>query len=116
MSHRIEKINDLIRDSIAEILVKHLSFKKGVFVSVTKVDTSKDLRYARVLVSVFPENQQSYAIATLKNELFSIQSQLNKRVNSKSVPKIEFIMDKTQHNVDEIENIFKQIHEEHEEE
>ena len=114
MSHRIEKINDLVRDNVAEILAKHLSFKKGVFVSVSRVDTSKDLRYARVFVSIFPEDQESYAMATLKKELYQIQGELNKKIQSKILPRIEFISDKTQQGVDQIEEIFQQIHNEDE--
>ena len=114
MSHRIEKINDLVRDNVAEILVMHLSFKKGVFVSVSRVDTSKDLRYARVFVSIFPGDQEPYAMATLKKELYQIQGELNKKIQSKILPRIEFISDKTQQGVDQIEEIFQQIHNEDE--
>lgn len=112
MSHRIEKVNDLVRDKLAEILAKHLSFKEDVFVSVSKVDTSKDLRYARVFISIFPHNQQDYVFATLKKELYNIQGQLNKRVHLKITPKVEFVHDKSQQNIDEIEKIFRQIHKE----
>ena len=90
MSHRIEKVNDLIRDNLAKIIKNHLSLKSGVFVSITKVDTSRDLRYAHIFVSVFPEKQQEYAIETLKKELFRIQGELNKTLEMKSFPRLEF--------------------------
>lgn len=112
MSERIPKINDFIRDNISEILNKELPFKKGVFVSVIKVSTTKDLEETKVLVSIFPESERAYVMATLKKEIYRIQGALNKRLQIRRMPRIEFILDKTQENVDKLETVFKQIAEE----
>ncbi|MEA1926047.1 MAG: ribosome-binding factor A [Patescibacteria group bacterium] len=113
MSRRIKKIDDLVRDAIADILIKHLSFKKGVFVSVIRVDTTKDLRYAQVFVSVFPVEEQDYAIKTISKELYRIQGLLNKKLCSKILPRLKFVLDTTQQDMTDIEKVFRQIHEEH---
>ncbi len=115
MSRRIEKIDDLVRDAVADILLKHLSFKKGVFVSVIRVDTTKDLGYAQVFVSVFPIEEQEYAIKTISKELYRIQGLLNKKLCSKITPRLRFVLDTTQQNMTDIEKVFQQIHEEHDE-
>lgn len=112
MTRRVEKINDLVRDSVAEILLQYLSFKKDVFVSVLRVDTSSDLRYAQVFVSIFPVSEQQYALATISNELHRIQKELNKKLQSRNVPKVEFVSDQTQQKVSDIEEVFQQIHDE----
>ena len=54
---RIDRINELIKETLAEIIRKKPILPLGVFVTVVKVDTSRDLRYARVFVSVFPEKK-----------------------------------------------------------
>ena len=109
MSIRIEKINDLIRDHLCQIIRKELSLPRDVFVSIIKVDTSVDLRYSRVLVSVYPEERREYALKTLKKELFRIQGELNRLLTCKPLPRIEFISDETGKNAGDLEKIFEQI-------
>lgn len=109
MSNRIEKINDLIRDNLSEIINKKISLKRGVFVSITKVDTSKDLRYAKVFITIFPEKEILYTLTTLKKEIFRIQKYFNTEFTSKNFPKINFKLDNTGKKVSELDKIFEQI-------
>lgn len=109
MSIRIEKINGLVRQNINDILAKDLSFKEGVFVTIAKVDTTRDLRYTRVFISIFPERETEYVAKTLKKEIYKIQGNLNKRLHMKPLPKIEFRIDTTEAKADEIEKILKEI-------
>jgi ribosome-binding factor A len=109
MSKRIHKINNLIRTSINDILIKDLSLKSGVFVTISKVDTTPDLRYTRVFASIFPESEINYALKALEREAYRIQGQLNKKLHMKPLPKIEFRIDMTESRADEIEKILKEI-------
>ena len=112
MSQRIEKVNSLLQDNIAEIIQKELSLKSSVFISISKVDTSPDLRYARVFLSIYPITESDYAFKTLQKEVGKIQKILNKRLSMKILPRIEFQLDNTQEKVSEIEEIFQKIKEE----
>lgn len=112
MSERIEKINDFIRDNLSLIIQKELSIKKGVFISIIKVDTTLDFDSSKVLVSVFPQDQRDYAMKTLKKEIYRLQGALNKNLNIRKLPKIEFVLDKTQEKVERLETVFKKIKEE----
>ena len=109
MSQRIIKINDLIRQTVGDILLKELSLKEGVFITIAKVDTSPDLRYTRIFVSIFPENEMNYAIKTLQKEVRRIQGSLNKKLHMKPLPKVEFRVDFTESKADEIEKILKSL-------
>lgn len=109
MSERILKINELIRKHISEIISRDLSLKAGVFVTVAKVDTTPDLRYTRIFVSIFPEKEIDYAAKTLQKELYRIQGKLNKKLAMRPLPKIEFKIDMTESKADEIEKLLKQI-------
>jgi len=109
VSNRIEKINDLIRQHINDIILKDLSLKDGVFVTISKVDTSSDLRYTRIFVSIFPEKESAYAMKTLQKEIYSIQGSLNKKLHMKPLPKIEFRLDETEIHADKIEKLLKEI-------
>lgn len=109
MSQRIIQINELVKHHINDILVKDLSLKEGVFITISKVDTTSDLRYTRVFVSIFPEKETRYALTTLKKEMYKIQGILNRKLHMKPLPKIEFRLDTTEIKADEIEKLLQEI-------
>ena len=109
MNNRIVKINELIKKHTNDIILKDLSLKDGVFITIAKVDTTPDLRYTRVFVSIFPEKEISYAMKTLEKEIFQIQGILNKKLSMRPLPKIEFRLDLTESKADEIEQLLKNI-------
>lgn len=109
MSDRISKVNKLIKKNISEIMSRELNLKPGIFLTVSKVDTSKDLRYARVFVSVFPEKEANYVFTALKKEIFTLQGKMNKKLAMRPLPRITFLLDTTEAQADEIEKILKKI-------
>ena len=109
MNTRIQKINELIRQNMDEILLKELSFKEGVFVTISKIDTTEDLRYTRVFISIFPESDIAYIVKTLEKELYKIQGKLNRKLHMRPLPKVEFRVDMTESKADEIEKLLKEI-------
>jgi ribosome-binding factor A len=109
MANRIEKINELIKSLMGEILIRELSLKPGVFITISKVDTSLDLRYTRIFLSIFPEKDIEYVEKTLKKEMYGIQGELNRKLSMKPLPKIQFKTDMTEVKADEIEKLLKQI-------
>ncbi|MFA5776960.1 MAG: 30S ribosome-binding factor RbfA [Parcubacteria group bacterium] len=109
MPYRISKINELIKQQISDIITRELNLKPGVFLTVAKVDTSRDLRYTRIFISIFPEREINYALETLKKETYLIQGKLNKKLFIKIIPKIEFIVDTTESKADEVEKLLNDI-------
>jgi len=109
MSSRINKVNELIRASLAEIISREIEMPPGVFATIVKVDTSADLRYARVFVSVFPEKRFGKTMHLLEKKAYLLQGLLNKRLHMKPLPRIEFVADRTEVEADKIEKILKQL-------
>lgn len=105
MSERITKVNDLLRDLVAKALLTELSLKQGVLLTVAKVDTSKDLRHARVFVSVFPESEENYVKATLKKELSRLEKNVHDNLYMKPLPRLLFTIDVTEQGADVVEKI-----------
>ena len=106
-SRRIIKINKLVRQQLAEIMNKELSLKPGILITIAKVDTSHDLRYTRVSVSVFPEGETNYAMQTLKKELPKLQRYLFGKLHMKPSPVLVFLVDRTEVEADKVEKILK---------
>lgn len=109
MSNRIFKINELIKQHINNIILKELSLKEGVFITVVKVDTSPDLRYTKIFVSIFPERERDYAMRTLEREVYRFQGILNKKLHMRPLPRIQFILDTTESKADEIEKLLRDL-------
>jgi ribosome-binding factor A len=109
MFSRIDRVNELIKTTLSEIIIREIEMPLGVFLTVVKVDTSRDLRYARVFVSVFPEKQFGSAIKVLNKKVYFLQGKLNKKLSMKPLPRIEFISDHTEVEADKIEKLLKEI-------
>jgi ribosome-binding factor A len=107
--HRIDRVNELIKTTIAEIIVREVELPPGVFVTVAKVDTTRDLRYAQVFVSVFPEKNFGGVIKILNKKIYSLQGSLNKKLHMKPLPRIEFVSDHTEAEADKIEKVLKEL-------
>jgi ribosome-binding factor A len=109
MFSRIDRVNELIKNTLAKIITEEAEIPLGIFVTITKVDTSRDLRYARVFVSVFPEKNFGEILRALGKKAYFMQGKLNKQLNMKPLPRIEFIPDHTEAEADKIEKILKEI-------
>lgn len=105
MTERTVKINKLIKEHLGEILTRELSLKPGIFLTISKVDTTADLRYAQVFISVFPYKEANYALKTLSKEMYSLQGALNKKLQMRPLPRLSFKLDSTEESADKIEKI-----------
>jgi len=109
MSQRILQINELLREHLGGILLREVSFKTGILVTITKVDTNPDLRRSNISVSVFPEKETAYALRTLEHEKRRIQKTLHGKLHMKPLPLISFRSDPTEQNADVIEKILLEL-------
>jgi len=106
---RITKVNEQIRKLLGEIMERELSLKPGVIITIAKIDTSKDLRYTRMFISVFPESETRYVSETLKKELSGIQKNLYAKLYMRPMPKLSFEIDTTEQEADKVEKILKSL-------
>lgn len=109
MKQRLQRINSLIQTTLSDFCIKELSLKSGVLITIMKVDTSKDLRYARIFISVFPNSEREYGFRTILHEQSKIQKALHQRLFTKILPKISFTLDETELRADIVERLFQEI-------
>ena len=96
MARRLDRVNDLMREVVAEIIARELKDPRlqADLISVTEVHTSADLQHARVLVSVMGTEEQRLAVVTALNHSSRfIQRQLRPHLNLKSIPQLRFERD-----------------------
>lgn len=110
-SLRITKINEQFRKLLGEIMEKELSLKPGVIMTIAKMETSPDLRYTRMFISVFPESETRYVSETLKKEISGIQKKLYAKLYMRPMPKLSFSIDTTAQEADVVEKLLLEINE-----
>ncbi len=110
MTNRLRKINELIKQEVGGLLEEKLARELGL-VTLTNVETSSDLKQAKVWVSVFNEGSLEEVKKGLEEALPEIQRILNKRLEMKYVPKITFDIDQSASHAEHIEKLLKEIEE-----
>ena len=104
-SQRIKKVNELIKRELGNIILKRYDFPNNVLVTVTNIETSRDLSECKVYVFVVPEKESASALGLLKSQVYGIQQALNRRLRMRPVPKIRFVEDKELEQAGKIEKI-----------
>ena len=93
-SNRIGRINEEIRAELSDILrtVKDPRVSQAM-VTITHVDTTNDLRYARVWVSVLDKTQEKDVLKGLKSAAGFLRRELGSRLNLRYTPELQFMSD-----------------------
>ncbi len=96
-SNRMVRINDEILRELANIIRQELKDPRiGAMTSVVKVDTTNDLKYCKVSVSVLGEAKQKEDVMHgLKNAQGFIRKLIASRINLRNTPEFKFILDDT---------------------
>ncbi|OGZ33079.1 MAG: hypothetical protein A2174_00655 [Candidatus Portnoybacteria bacterium RBG_13_41_18] len=105
MPHRLEKLNELIKELIGQIILKEEEFGLGVLVTVMGVKTSEDILHSNIFISVFPTEKGKFVLEKLSRHIYGLQQQLNKKLQMRPVPKIRFALDTTEAQAQELDKI-----------
>lgn len=108
-SRRLEKLNSLIRGELASIIKREIDFPDNVLVTITQCQTSADVRFAKVKISVIPKEKSFSILKILERKIFYLQQILNKRLHLRYVPKIKFEIDKSEELIERIEEISRRL-------
>lgn len=92
-SNRINRINDEIQRELAAQIRNLKDPRVSGMVSVTRVDTTNDLRYARVYVSVLNKDQEKDVLKGLKSASGFLRRELGHVLQLRYTPELQFIGD-----------------------
>ena len=94
MSQRTDRVDELLRQEIGRILTKDVQDPHIGFATVTDVETTPDLRHARVWVSVIggaPERAET--LAALERAMGFVRHELGVRLRIKRIPALHVSLD-----------------------
>src|SRR5256886_6681044 len=95
MTARMRRVNESVRQVLSEAIGRLKDPRIG-FVTVTGVETTPDLRHARVFVSVLgAERKRAQTLAGLQAAHAVLQTQLARELRMKRTPQLAFEYDPT---------------------
>ncbi len=109
---RIERVDNELLKELNEIVVHEMKDPRlGQMVSITAVETAKDLKTAKVFVSVMDDPSTKEVLKALNGASGYIRSLLFDRLKIRTVPHLTFVKDNSISHSFKIEKILKEINE-----
>ena len=115
MAHRIERVNNLIRREISELLQHQVKDPRiDTFVAVTEVSTSPDLKHARIFVScIGGKKDAGKTLKALSAASGFLRTELARNLKLRRVPELSFYWDDSIEHGDKILRLIDQVSSEH---
>ena len=114
MTRRTDRIADLLRAEISDVLRRDIHDPRVRLAAATDVDVSPDLRHAIVYVSVLgADDERDTCLEALGHAAGFVRAQLAKRLRQlKKVPDLRFELDRGAELSDQMDAILGTLHEE----
>lgn len=106
---RIQRVNQLIKKELSQIILKEFDFPQGVLATLTRVESAGNLIQAKVYVSVLPETKSAEVLKNLNRRIYDLQQKLNRRLKMRPMPKIIFIEERATAEAGRVEELLETI-------
>ncbi len=110
MSIKINRIESILLREISYILANEVKNSDIKFVTVTAVNVTNDLSFAKIYVTVLDNNKKDSTLEALKSASGFIRSELFDRVDIRHIPELTFIYDESIEYGKKIESLIEEIH------
>ena len=107
---RLDRVNQLIKEEISILLQRELKDPRLGFVTVTQVDTAKDLSRAKVFVSVLGDDGQwAASLTALGSARGFIRNWLRQHLDLRVTPELDFRPDRSMEHAARIQALLRQV-------
>jgi ribosome-binding factor A len=91
---RTRRVAEQIRRELAELLREEISDPRLAMVSMTSVEVSKDLAYAKVYITILGNTEERPELLMRLNQVAPLlRHELGRRMHIRTVPRLQFIYD-----------------------
>lgn len=109
-SRRVERVSDLIKQQVSNIISNDLKDPRVGFVTVTSVDLSRDLRHAKVYISVMGSDEdRERTMEALNRASGFMRTSLGNKIRIRHIPELLFRYDDSYEYAARIAVVMKQI-------
>jgi len=109
MNRRIEKINEVLRREIGQLILENIDFGRKILITVNRVDVAPDLSEAKVYVSVLPDSFINDILPVLRRRSVIFHKMLNKVMRIRKVPRLNFCEEKNLQKAAHIDELLHRI-------
>jgi len=96
VSQRTERVDELLRQEIGALVARDVADPRIGFATITSVETTPDLRHAKVWVSVIGQPAERDAtVAALRRAMPFVRHELGARLRIKRIPDLHVHLDET---------------------
>jgi len=108
---RIQRLNSLLKEVISDVIAKEVKNRSlPQFITITRVEITKDLRHAKVYISVIGDEKIKHeAVATLQSAAGFIAIHASKQVVMRFFPELRFVLDDSIDKQIRIETLISEI-------
>jgi ribosome-binding factor A len=111
-TRRTSRVGESVRDALVDVFRHEIKDLDLGLLTITGVEVSPDMHFARVFVSGLDETQTKDIVRELQQRKGFIRSQLGKRVRLRSTPELDFKFDETTMRAGRIEDLLADINKE----
>jgi ribosome-binding factor A len=111
-TRRTSRVGESVRDALVEVFRHELKDLDLGLTSITGVEVSPDMHFARVFISGLDEESTREMARELQKRQGFIRSQLGKRLRLRSTPELDFKFDETAMRAGRIEDLLAGINKE----
>jgi len=113
MRQRAQKVAQLFKKEISQIIHEELRDPRIGFITITHVEITDDLRFAKIFYSILgTEKEKEETAKALKSGEGFIRKLIGQRVRLKFIPEIRFVFDSSAEQSINIQKILDKIAEE----
>lgn len=107
---RRRQVAAILRRELSDIIQQEVKDPRVGLASITRVEVSPDMAYARVFVSVYAsEDEQRETVQALTGAQGFIRRQLAPRIRLRTVPRLNFLLDHSLEHAEHISRILDEL-------
>lgn len=108
-SKRVNQLNSLLQQKLGELFLTEMQFPDGAVVTITRVETTGDIRHCAVFLSVLPEKFEAGILSLLNKRLPFLHHELMKALTLSRIPTLHFRMDIREKSASNIEALLDKV-------
>lgn len=108
-TRRTSRVGENVRDALAVILRTEFQDVQIGFSSISEVEVSPDLHYARVFMTGLKEDETKQTVEALRKVAPRIRHSLGKRIHLRYTPELDFRYDETAMRALRVETLLREV-------
>lgn len=106
---RLRRINEALREVIAEAIQRELADPRLALLTITQVRATQDLKEAKVFWTAFDRSKRDGAAAALESARGVLQGRVARELRVRQTPQLTFVFDEHQDRAAELTRLIDEV-------